>query len=56
MVPQIFACGNESAVRLTWQNIGWAITCCGPPGSSVLEFGFQVDSLVYTDRYTADHM
>lgn len=54
-MPQIFACGNESAetdVAEHW----WAITCCGPPGSSVLEFGFQVESLVHTDRYTADHM
>jgi hypothetical protein len=29
-------------------------SCCGPSGSSVLEFGFQLDFLVYTHMYLVD--
>jgi len=38
----------------------WVITlavsrlCCGQPGSSILEFGFQLDTIVYT--HTVEHM
>jgi hypothetical protein len=38
----------------------WVITlvvsrsCCGQPGSSVLEYGFQLDTIVHT--HTVEHM
>jgi len=50
---QIFPCRNESAMTWMWQqtlpsdNTGGEPSCCGWSDSSVLEFGFQMDSLIY---------
>ena len=51
----IFPCGNDSEMRRRWRkNTPGTVTqaaslsCCGRSGSIVLEFGFQLDSTVYT--------
>jgi hypothetical protein len=43
---------ENSRVMMITQTVGWS--CCGQSGSSVLEFRFQLVSIVYT--YTVDHM
>jgi hypothetical protein len=54
---RIFPCGNEGAMS---KEHCWAITqaagrsCCGRSGPSVLEFGLQLDSPIYS--YTDDHV
>jgi len=61
--PTYFPCGNESVIRRRcWKNfagrqhsqLGWF--CRGPSGSSVLEFGFRLGSLVqYRPTYWTLH-
>ena len=53
---RMFPCWNEGAMN----EYCWAITqvagrsCCGRSGSSVLELGLQLDSLIYS--YTGGHV
>jgi hypothetical protein len=48
---------SEDAGRLLpGDNKGGGRSCCGPSGSGVLEVGFQLDSLVHTNRPTVDHI
>jgi hypothetical protein len=59
-VPNLSLREWERNVTKMAEEYCWAITqaagrsSCGPSSSSVLKFGFQLDSLVYT--YTAEHM
>jgi len=44
------ACDNAGVIRRRWRKtIGGRQhrSCCGLSGSSVLDFGFQIDSLIY---------
>jgi len=55
--PQVPCSHTKRAIRLA-EEYCWAITqaagrsCCGRSGSSVLEFGYQLDSLVCTYIYS----